>query len=109
LYGDQVLRDTANILKASFRDTDIIGRIVGDEFMILIKNIESENIIAHKVSRVLRYINTVHNITASVGIAIYPKDGDTFEELYHNADLAMYKAKSQRKNRFVFYDRSISD
>lgn len=109
LYGDQVLSDTAKVLKLCFRETDILGRIGGDEFMILIKNIESEISVAYKAAKILRYINNVHNVTASAGIAIYPEDGESFEELYHNADLAMYQAKSQNKNRYVFYNELDDD
>ena len=106
LYGDQVVTDVSNMLKELFRSSDIIGRIGGDEFMVLIRDIPNETFVASKISKLFKNIKTVHEITVSVGIALYPKHGTSYNKLYNNADTAMYKAKASGKKCFVFFSDS---
>jgi diguanylate cyclase (GGDEF)-like protein len=103
VYGDQVIADLAAILKNQFRATDILGRIGGDEFMIFIKDIPNELFVAAKVAKVRNLFMSQHEIGVSAGIAIFPKDGTNYLDLYKHADIAMYSVKRSGKNRYEFY------
>lgn len=114
-YGDKVLRETGDKLKAIFRTTDLVGRIGGDEFMVFMKNISDEAIIAKKVNQALKaldvtYKDSVHevHVSASIGVARYPQHGATFAALYNNADTALFDAKNRGKNAFVIYKEGLS-
>ncbi len=103
VYGDQVISDLADILRNQFRATDIIGRIGGDEFMVFLKNIPNELFVAAKLAKIRNGFINMHQISISAGIAIYPKDGATYLDLYDHADMAMYAVKKSGKNGFEFY------
>ena len=110
-YGDVVLCELSEKLVKCFRGDDIVGRIGGDEFIALMKNATSEKVIAHKAEEICHCFDVVYSgdnaeqyaISSSIGIAVFPKDGDSFEALYKNADIALYEAKSKGKNTFSFY------
>ncbi len=109
-FGDEVLRDISTGLKESFRDNDIVARIGGDEFIIFVENMSDLQIIFNKAEKILEIYQKTYSgqyknysISGSVGIALYPNDGKTYEELYQNADKALNQAKMQGKNRYVFY------
>lgn len=111
--GDIVLASSASRLNAALRGCDSLARIGGDEFVAIIEGIKSNEDIFPIVERIVNSINQpflIDNqkieITCSVGIAIYPGDGDT-EKLMSCADAAMYKAKENGKNQFKFYDAEI--
>ena len=103
VHGDQVISDLSDILRNQFRATDILGRIGGDEFMIFLKNIPNELFVAAKIAKIRNVIRKTQGIGVSAGIAIYPKDGTTYLELYNRADMAMYSVKKNGKNGFEFY------
>jgi diguanylate cyclase (GGDEF)-like protein len=111
--GDVVLASSANRLNAAVRGCDSLARIGGDEFIAIIEGIKSNEDIFPIVERIVNSINQpflIDNqkieISCSVGIAIYPGDGDT-DKLMACADAAMYKAKENGKNQFKFYDAEI--
>ena len=111
LQGDEVLKQVANILKENFRKTDIIARLGGDEFIVFMKNIvQKENAIIslNNLLKKLRLSYQWHEetilITGSIGVAVAPIDGATFEVLYKNADQALYNSKYSGKNGFSFYN-----
>lgn len=111
LQGDEVLKQVANILKENFRKTDIIARLGGDEFIVFMKNIvQKENAIIslNNLLKKLRLPYQWHEetilITGSIGVAVAPIDGATFEVLYKNADQALYNSKYSGKNGFSFYN-----
>lgn len=111
LFGDAVLIDVSKELKSAFRSNDIIGRVGGDEFVILLKNICSLEKIKQKamaVCETFRYLYSgekgQHKISCSVGISLYPQHGKTYKELFEYADQALYRAKSLRKDDFVIYE-----
>ncbi|WP_300342072.1 sensor domain-containing diguanylate cyclase [Fusobacterium sp.] len=108
--GDQVLIEVATMLRSKFRASDIIGRLGGDEFVLLLTNITSyfdaERLIEDlKNSLEKTYTNEITEvkITASIGVAVAPDDGFTFEELYKKADKALYQAKKMGKNSYFRY------
>ena len=121
-FGDAVLSELTDKLKSIFRSTlktaqsdnreDIIGRIGGDEFMVFIKGVKDENVIATKAKRICdAFLNTYKNsanelytISASIGIALFPQNGNNFAELYKQADIALYVSKGKGKNTHSFYN-----
>lgn len=114
--GDTVLKEIANRLSSSLRNEGIISRFGGDEFLIQIVNIEKvENlhIITRKIIDLFQQPIAVQNIdfmiTASIGVAIYPVDGEDPESLIKNADIAMYSAKNEGKNKYVFCSAKLKN
>jgi diguanylate cyclase (GGDEF)-like protein len=108
--GDQFLQEIAQRLKLVAREIDFIVRLGGDEFCIILNNITDEASVTEVAKRCLQKINQPlmlnnHQIKpkASIGIAIFPKDGITEPELLKAADTAMYLAKQAGKQRYVFY------
>ncbi len=106
--GDKFLITLANALKKCFREYDVVGRIGGDEFFVLMKNVPSSGIVADKarmllaVSQMLCNEYPELNLSISIGISMCPLNGSTLDMLYTNADKALYQAKHDGKSRFVF-------
>ena len=112
--GDILLKEMALRFKQSLRNVDVIGRLGGDEFIILIEDfndLHQVEILAHKIlATVIKPIILMSEecrITASIGISIYPKDGQDEQSLMKNADIAMYFAKEDGKNNYKFYSENI--
>jgi diguanylate cyclase (GGDEF)-like protein/PAS domain S-box-containing protein len=111
--GDQLLQAVAARLSKCLREGDTVARLGGDEFTLLLPNIvqreDAENA-ARKVLSVLsqpfRVIQQEHSTGASVGIAVYPDDGDTVDALIQNADIAMYDVKAQGRNSYAFFSEA---
>lgn len=110
LIGDKVLIEIAQKLKTLFRYTDIIGRFGGDEFVVFLKDLSpgQKNFkkIANDILNSLRakIENNEHcKISASIGIAIYPKNGLNFQQLYKNADSALYHVKKSGKDSWKLF------
>ncbi len=108
--GDQLLRETAKRLSSTIRTDDTVSRLGGDEFVVLFSKIKDETIIADltiKLREVLQHPYDLGEIslhvTPSIGIAIYPDDGDSVNSLIKNADAAMYLAKEKGRNNYQFY------
>ena len=97
--GDTVILGLAGELRVSFRSSDIIGRIGGDEFVVLAKGINFESfsrklpVLAAGVHHVICTDNREHKVTTSMGVALFPEHGTTYEELYRRADEALYFTK----------------
>lgn len=104
--GDRFLIALAQMLQSSFRESDIVSRLGGDEFLILMKNVANELSVVEKADTILALCQIICNmhealgLSISVGISLYPKDGTTLHDLYKKADYALYEAK-QEKNTFV--------
>lgn len=110
-FGDEVLRTLGLEIKAEFRVSDIIGRTGGDEFIIFLKNLPTEETITKEANKVARFFKSFkageyvkYSATASIGCAVFPRDGADFESLYKAADKALYKAKKRGKNQLAFFD-----
>ncbi len=113
--GDTVLKTIAMRLKKHVRDSDIVARLGGDEFVILLPELPEPRHAIKVVEKLMRsFVESVvvHNhdlfVTASIGISIYPFDGDDGETLIKNADTAMYHAKEQGRNKYHFYTAEMS-
>jgi len=114
-FGDIVLKRIANYLRSAIRGNDIPARIGGDEFLIVLPEIENEHSILEVIKRIQSHIaspihinNERYNITVSMGVAIYPKDGKDFNTLLKHADIAMYKAKAVGKNNYQFFTDQLN-
>jgi len=106
--GDQLLVEVSKRLVKTLRRCDTVARIGGDEFIMLIENVENIdfiNIISEKIikcfNKPFRLNNQECFVTTSLGVAIYPVDGENAEALIKNADISMYKAKGNGKNKYV--------
>ncbi len=109
-FGDEVLATLGKRIKTEFRVTDIIGRTGGDEFIIFLRDLKDDSIIEREAGRVAGFFKdftvgtyTKYSPTASIGAAIYPRDGSDYESMYKAADTALYKAKKRGKNQLAFY------
>ncbi|HEY2780243.1 MAG TPA: EAL domain-containing protein [Steroidobacteraceae bacterium] len=113
--GDQLLQDVAKRLKECVRESDTVARLGGDEFVVLLpelNEVKHAAVIAEKIlaaiAKPFTLIGHEFRVTASVGISAYPMDGLDEQTLTKNADVAMYKAKSEGKNNFQFYSESLN-
>ncbi|RHP45266.1 sensor domain-containing diguanylate cyclase [Clostridium sp. AF32-12BH] len=111
--GDLILQRVGAFLKNQFRDDDIIGRIGGDEFVILMKNIGNKDIALNRVETMLNQIRSIkqpemdnQSITFSVGVAFSPEQGIRFDNLYRNADKALYQTKRGGRNNYTVYEKA---
>lgn len=102
--GDKVLENLGLLFKNHFRQSDIVGRIGGDKFIILIQD---ENIDECRIQSLLQKVNELKieelkdfKLSIRIGIAFAPKDGTTFMELYRHADQALYQTKRTGKNNY---------
>lgn len=106
IAGDKALQFLADQMQALFRRGDIIGRIGGDEFMVFLKNIASERRIGSRAEDICKSATLAPEewqLSCTVGIARYPLNGTSFQELYAKADLALYEAKNAGKNHYTFF------
>jgi diguanylate cyclase (GGDEF)-like protein len=114
--GDELLRNAARRLKEAVRPHDQVVRLGGDEFLVIVEQIEQKADAAHIAERVVlafkesfRLPQGVRSVGTSIGISIYPSDGIDPETLLHNADIAMYSVKTSGKGSYHFYDQKFYD
>jgi diguanylate cyclase (GGDEF)-like protein len=108
--GDQVMLMVANRLRSSVRrDEDMVSRWGGDEFVCLLFEVKQEADVTrlaekmiNRIAEACEFDGTILSIRVSIGIAIYPTDGETADILFKNADIAMYKAKGTEKRVVLF-------
>jgi diguanylate cyclase (GGDEF)-like protein/PAS domain S-box-containing protein len=109
--GDEYLRQVAEHLRGHMRETDIVGRLGGDEFGIILPNtqIEQATQFADRLVKALNAQEFIHEdrittFSASMGIVLFPQHGDQASDLLAKADTAMYKAKDQGRNTFALFE-----
>ena len=109
LAGDELLRSVGSTIKSLLRSTDIVARMGGDEFTVLMQGLEDREVLRKKAENICRAFREKLDpqyhcgISASIGIVTYPADGKTYEELLRKADMALYEVKEHGKNGFAFY------
>lgn len=114
--GDVLLKEVAERLKSILRQDDIIARLGGDEFTILLTDIKNSQTAAKVAKKVLELFKASFSInghefyiTASIGICIYPSDGEDVQTLMKNADAAMYRSKELGRNGYQFYKTEMNE
>src|SRR5690606_8707155 len=97
------------------RDSDILARLGGDEFVMVLSELSDEKSVFEVMNRILKVMSPPCIIngrsiyqTTSIGVSLYQRDGMTSEELIRNADLAMYAAKREGRNKFQFYTDALN-
>jgi diguanylate cyclase (GGDEF)-like protein len=113
--GDQLLAIIAQRLRACVKEGDTVARLGGDEFTVIVRSVQdpgSASAVADRINQSLSMPvsigGTDHQVRASIGIALFPDDGAQLDELLHNADLAMYRAKGLGQGAAVFYNPKMS-
>ena len=115
LAGDQLLCTVASRISNVVRDSDLVARLGGDEFCILVQNVEQPHLASNVAQKCLEAISESCTLAgrelqpmASVGITMYPDDGESYATLLQSADSAMYAAKHAGKNRYAFYSPDLT-
>ena len=113
--GDSLLQAVAQRLKTCLREGDTLSRIGGDEFMLLLPHVRNRDNVVFIAEKILSALKAAFQIEGhelfigvSIGIALYPEDGDTRETLIKHADIAMYHAKDQGRNNFKFFTSELN-
>src|SRR4029077_7139332 len=108
--GNQLLCEAAKRIRGSVRDEDTVARLGGDEFTVLLEGIEAESRVSAVADRIRAELNRHFPlaerevyVSASIGIAVFPRDGESGEELLKRSDLAMYQAKKHGRDNNQFY------
>jgi len=108
--GDKLLQSVAQRLKGVVRSTDTVSRFGGDEFVLLFSEFDQIKTLIQKIEKIREVISVPHRIgdlnieiSTSIGISLYPDDGEDSDTLMLNADSAMYHAKENGRNRFYFF------
>ena len=114
--GDQILRAVAERIRHATRRTDSVARIGGDEFTVLLQDLErgddaalAAQAILGELARTCTIGDREVPVSASVGIAVYPEDGEDGQALLRHADLAMYRAKQEGKGTYRFFTPAMSE
>jgi len=102
LRGDGVLRSISANLRALFPKPHIVGRFGGDEFIILLQNLQDDAQLQTAVDQLLHRDDSAMKVTKSVGVSVYPDDAAKFSDLLHQAEMALHHSK-QQKNTSSFY------
>lgn len=110
-FADEVLKSMATDLDEIFYTSDVLGRVGGDQFIILMKNIKKIPDIEKKMQEIQDVVHKTYSeaemrfaTTVTIGASVFPVDGRTYEELYHNAEKALVYEKEHGKNRYGLYD-----
>ncbi|TQV86494.1 bifunctional diguanylate cyclase/phosphodiesterase [Aliikangiella coralliicola] len=113
--GDKVLQSVAQKMESCLRKEDSLARFGGDEFVLLVEDFGETTELSHIAEKILNavekesYGHSHWAISASIGISIYPQDSLNAAQLMQYADKAMYKAKFEGKNKYLFFKSSLSD
>lgn len=110
VFGDAILINIASNIRNELRADDLVARIGGDKYLVFLKNVESKEQVINCVKRIQEIIQDTSigdikelHISCSIGITMYPENGNSYDELFKNTDKALYYAKVYGKNRYEVY------
>lgn len=113
--GDKLLFEVSRRIKQSIRESDVVGRLGGDEFIVMMDNLHDIDDAAHKAKNILTALQSEFlidskelYISASIGISLYPDDGKDVDSVIKAADIAMYQVKNMGKNNYCYYTKKHS-
>lgn len=114
--GDLLLMEAARRIKRCVRSTDMLGRLGGDEFIVLLRDLHEPGHVEYVCQEILSCLaqpfsvgNEIAQVTASMGVALYPLDAERVDDLLRKADQAMYNAKATGKNQFSYFTQEMDD
>ena len=114
--GDLLLTNVAKVLQQCTRKSDTVARLGGDEFVVMLENVANVEAISRIAQSIIDRMTRpfqlgIHEVSASpsIGISIYPEDGETSDELFKHSDMAMYHAKDAGRNNFKFFTSELND
>lgn len=114
-FGDAILKAVASRLSVNMRERDTLARIGGDDFVVVLSDLASPQDVPLLADRILHQIalpiplqDREISLSASMGVSLYPQDGDDYDSLLRNADAAMYRAKDAGRNTFRFYTADMN-
>ncbi len=114
--GDRLLRDVADRLVECVRDSDTVARLGGDEFTVLLSDVKSSSSVSRVANNIIASLARPFDldrqeiiISPSIGISLFPEDGDDIATLLKNADAAMYSAKAAGRNNYKFYTKQMNE
>ncbi|WP_099467348.1 GGDEF domain-containing protein [Konateibacter massiliensis] len=114
MFGDEILKDVAAILKNTIQQHGVAGRIGGDEFLVILENIDSEALLRNMLRSIRANIQWLYReklsafqLGCSMGVTCYPRDGESYDTLFKVADYSLYIAKNKGKNRYIIYDHQL--
>lgn len=112
--GDMLLQEASQRLRKCIRDSDVLARMGGDEFTLILLDVNGINDVAYIAEKIIRSLNKPFflqgnecHVGASIGISMYPTDGQSAEVLIKCADTAMYRAKETGRNKYHFFTASM--
>jgi diguanylate cyclase (GGDEF)-like protein/PAS domain S-box-containing protein len=115
-YGDELLKNVAISIKESIKKGDLVSRVGGDEFFILMKDVQDYSDISNLCEKLQDLLNCEISIenkdvytSASIGISVFPQDGKSSSALLRSADTAMYNAKYNGKSKYCYFNKSMSE
>ncbi len=113
--GDELLQEIGRRLRDSVRASDVVARLGGDEFVVVLPEVTSDRVITKVADKILETVGQSFTLaghelrmTVSIGVTLFPDDGDDEQTLMKNADVAMYHAKAQGKNNFQCYSEDLN-
>jgi diguanylate cyclase (GGDEF)-like protein/PAS domain S-box-containing protein len=114
--GDKLLYEVSRRIKQSIRESDVVGRLGGDEFLVMMDTVQDQDDAAYKAKKILTALESEFLfdgkelfISASIGIAMFPSDGNDVDSVIKAADIAMYQVKNKGKNSYCFYTPEHSE
>lgn len=114
--GDELLKQAALRIQECLRSGDTVGRMGGDEFMLIICDLESASISDKICQRIMTALSTpfiigsdVVKVTVSLGVTLFPQDGVSISKMFKNADMAMYEAKSKGRNQYCWFEAAMQE
>lgn len=114
MFGDEILKAVATIIKNTIQQHGVAGRIGGDEFLVILEDVDSEKLLRNMLRSIRANIQWLYKeklnsfqLGCSMGVACYPKDALDYDTLFKLADYSLYLAKNKGKSRYIIYDSKL--